>query len=347
MAEELRLDELGGERAAVENDERLGSARAVRVQRLRDELFAGAGLAGDEDGGVARRDLADELHQLPHRAALPEDALELEALAEHGDPLIAAPVEARELEIAREDRRDQAGEVDGRGPCGVVEGVRLRRVVEVEHPERGAAGDERDDQHRTQPERLDALLMVEALVVLRVANDERIALAQREIEDRARHLRLGRRQVEGAKGARGGKRERAVALAEGDEAPLRPGELEERTEGDAHALCLVGGRDRPERLEKETGGAAARRRRTVRPERVARPPERLFRRDERAKMVLRPRTHALGGRGLGDDLELGEVLRGGAEQGDGVIHRSSSRAQRRAPLRSGIVARGRVPGNGG
>src|SRR5262249_42181073 len=43
VAEELGFDELGGERAAVHRDERAGSTRA-RVDRLREDLLAGAGL---------------------------------------------------------------------------------------------------------------------------------------------------------------------------------------------------------------------------------------------------------------------------------------------------------------
>src|SRR6185295_7885752 len=40
VAEELALDQLAGERAAVDRDERAGRAGGVRVERLRDELLA-------------------------------------------------------------------------------------------------------------------------------------------------------------------------------------------------------------------------------------------------------------------------------------------------------------------
>ena len=51
VAEELALDQVLGDRRAVDLDERLVAARRVLVQRARDELLAGAALAGDEHGG--------------------------------------------------------------------------------------------------------------------------------------------------------------------------------------------------------------------------------------------------------------------------------------------------------
>ena len=63
VAEEVRLEEVGRERAGVNGDERARGARREPVERLRDELLAGAALAGDEDrrargappGGSSRR----------------------------------------------------------------------------------------------------------------------------------------------------------------------------------------------------------------------------------------------------------------------------------------------------
>src|SRR5262249_30213457 len=56
VSEELRFEERIRERRAVERDERAGGARRALVDEARDDLLAGAGLAGDEDGRLGRRD---------------------------------------------------------------------------------------------------------------------------------------------------------------------------------------------------------------------------------------------------------------------------------------------------
>jgi hypothetical protein len=59
VTEELALDQLRGDRGAVHFDE--GAVRALRraVDRARDELFAGAGLAGDQYAHAGRGDFGD------------------------------------------------------------------------------------------------------------------------------------------------------------------------------------------------------------------------------------------------------------------------------------------------
>src|SRR5690606_38966876 len=52
VAEELALDQVGRDRAAVDHDERAGRARALLVDRLGDGALAGAGLAVEQDGAV-------------------------------------------------------------------------------------------------------------------------------------------------------------------------------------------------------------------------------------------------------------------------------------------------------
>ena len=59
VAEQLALDEAGGDRGAVHLDEQALAPRAGLVDRARDQLLAGAGLARDEDGGVRARDHRD------------------------------------------------------------------------------------------------------------------------------------------------------------------------------------------------------------------------------------------------------------------------------------------------
>jgi hypothetical protein len=74
VAEQLALEQVGGYRAAVERDERLALARAEIVDRARDQLLAGAALAGDQHRGVAVGDAVDELADGADRRAVADDA---------------------------------------------------------------------------------------------------------------------------------------------------------------------------------------------------------------------------------------------------------------------------------
>src|SRR2546422_218482 len=67
MPEHLRLEQPFGERCAVHRHEGSARAPAVVVDELGDQLLAAAALAGDEDGGVGRGDLARELNRAPER----------------------------------------------------------------------------------------------------------------------------------------------------------------------------------------------------------------------------------------------------------------------------------------
>ena len=82
VAEQLRLEQRFRNRAAVERDEAVHAPRAVVMNRARDDLLAGAGLAGDEDRAVGRRDGLEQLKQPRHRAALADDAFEAIPLLE-------------------------------------------------------------------------------------------------------------------------------------------------------------------------------------------------------------------------------------------------------------------------
>ena len=82
VAEELRLDDLARDRAAVQRHERPRAPRRVVVERVRDELLARPGLADEEDGRLRRGDDAELLEEALHGLADPEDRLEAEALVE-------------------------------------------------------------------------------------------------------------------------------------------------------------------------------------------------------------------------------------------------------------------------
>ncbi len=74
VPEELALEEGSGDGAAVEADEGPVGARARRVDRLGDDLFARAGLAGQQDVHAGRRDPTRERKHLDHGGLGDEDA---------------------------------------------------------------------------------------------------------------------------------------------------------------------------------------------------------------------------------------------------------------------------------
>ena len=73
VAEQLRFDEIGRHGGAVHGHERFVTPRAPLVNRARDELLAGAGLAEDADARLARRDAIDLRHHAAHRVTRPHD----------------------------------------------------------------------------------------------------------------------------------------------------------------------------------------------------------------------------------------------------------------------------------
>ena len=60
VAEQLALEQVGGDRAAVDRHERALAARTEIMDGARDDFLAGAGLAEDEHVGVEGGHLADE-----------------------------------------------------------------------------------------------------------------------------------------------------------------------------------------------------------------------------------------------------------------------------------------------
>ena len=70
VPEQLVLENLLGQRGAVEREERALGAIALVVQRARDELLAGAALAEDQHARGGRRDGLDHLIDRAHRLAL-------------------------------------------------------------------------------------------------------------------------------------------------------------------------------------------------------------------------------------------------------------------------------------
>ena len=82
VAEELRLDEAVGQRRAAHLDERLLRAQRAVVDRVRDQLLAGARLAANQRRGVGAGHLRDLLEDLPHRPAAADQVREVVPLAQ-------------------------------------------------------------------------------------------------------------------------------------------------------------------------------------------------------------------------------------------------------------------------
>ena len=80
VAEQLRLDEVLRNRCAIDLDERTLRPLAVVVNRVRDQLLAGAVLALNEDVGFAGGHAFDQLEELLHLLALADYVLELVAV---------------------------------------------------------------------------------------------------------------------------------------------------------------------------------------------------------------------------------------------------------------------------
>src|SRR5690606_4086351 len=74
VAKQFALDEVLWDGCAVDLDEGLAGAARVGMQRLGDELLAGAGLAGDEYGGGGVRDPLDDVEDVLHRITGTDDA---------------------------------------------------------------------------------------------------------------------------------------------------------------------------------------------------------------------------------------------------------------------------------
>ena len=75
VAKELTLEQVLGDRAAVDLDERAAFARAVLVDGAGDEFLARAALAVDEHCGIGGRDELDLLQHLLQSRTVPDDVV--------------------------------------------------------------------------------------------------------------------------------------------------------------------------------------------------------------------------------------------------------------------------------
>jgi hypothetical protein len=94
VAEQLAFEHLARHRGAVEGDERLAGAAGGAMDGARQHFLAGAGLAGEEDGDVGRRDALGDRQQLGHLLGHPQAAVGLEGVGgpQRGALLLLAAV---------------------------------------------------------------------------------------------------------------------------------------------------------------------------------------------------------------------------------------------------------------
>ena len=96
VAEQDRLDQCFGERAAVDGDERLAAPLRAALDRARQELLADAGFAFDQHGNVRLGSALGKPHRAGHRIRTGDDV----AKGEHAG---VAPIGAAELVFQRVD----------------------------------------------------------------------------------------------------------------------------------------------------------------------------------------------------------------------------------------------------
>src|SRR5690606_33496241 len=82
VTEELALDEVRRDRAAVERDERLAGTRGHHVDAARQDVLADAALALDEDAHVRRGRALQEREEVAHHVRLADGVAEANALAQ-------------------------------------------------------------------------------------------------------------------------------------------------------------------------------------------------------------------------------------------------------------------------
>ena len=138
VAEELGLDQRLGERRATHLDERLLGPRRVVVDRVRDHLLAGPGLAADQHRRIGARDLGDLLVDLLNRGAVADDAAERVLVAQLVAQVLVLLGEAAairfdrppQLQRLRDHRRDDAIELER----ALIVAVLLERQHDLERP---------------------------------------------------------------------------------------------------------------------------------------------------------------------------------------------------------------------
>ncbi len=231
VAEQLRLDERLGDRAAVHRHERPLRARAVVVDRPREPLLARPALALDEHRRLGRRDAGDRLEDADEARVLADDVVEAEVALE---PRRVAPRRRPQARAQRRllDRADHALDEPPHARLGLL-GERRRKAprVEVDRRDGLAPAPDRDDERRRDPQAPDRARLAEARLE-RVLEADRLARAERLGDERRRERAVGARLLLEVDLARDLDPEAALLLRVGDDEVAAVGarELEDGVE---------------------------------------------------------------------------------------------------------------------
>src|SRR5262245_38407147 len=135
VAEQLALDQAGGQGGAVDLDERLALARAGGVDGAGDQLLARARLAGDQHRGVGGGDAADLVEYRHQGGAAADDLLEVVLRLDLLLEVEVLLVEAGSFAL----RQDAVGDVYPEGTGGPDGPVRAAAGLHPDLDPRGAA----------------------------------------------------------------------------------------------------------------------------------------------------------------------------------------------------------------
>lgn len=130
VTEDLVLEQLLGNRRAVEHDERSVAARRALVDRVGDAFLAGAGLALDENGGVGLREPVDQVEQVAHRRAAADQTVEARLVPERNLHGVVERVE-RDRALSDLDRRARSDESVDDADAFDVRAVRRAEVTDA------------------------------------------------------------------------------------------------------------------------------------------------------------------------------------------------------------------------
>ena len=128
VAEELGLEQLLGNGAAVDGDQGPLRAPTVVVECPRDQLLAGAALARDQHRALGVRDPLDHAEHASDRVALADDAVEFVAAPELAMQLAVLLLQPPVLDRLLDQRPDDVERLALEGLLEVPEGAGLERL---------------------------------------------------------------------------------------------------------------------------------------------------------------------------------------------------------------------------
>ena len=188
MTEHLAFHQVFRDRPAVDGDEGAGDAVAATVNLASDQLFAGAGFAGDHHADVGAGDFLQLAEDLHHARTDADDFAETLVLQLGAELLLVGTKSGQEHRVLQ-NQRSLAREDRQQIELPSIEQVFHLVVADVERADHFALIQERYAHHARELERNHALALAEHRVVQRVADDDRAPgfdhLAHDAVADRA------------------------------------------------------------------------------------------------------------------------------------------------------------------